>query len=300
MVKPVIALMCLIVSIYGCGTVENKGQEEKKNIPGRIVSLAPSLTKSLFILGAGDRVKGCTTYCVEPEEAKQKPKIGTLIKINVESIVALKPDLVLGMEFSDRKAVERLKSLGIRVELFTSSKNFENLCESFIRLGQLVGKESEAKEIVARSRKQIQVIRERVKSKKKLKIFWQLGAKPLFAATKGYFTNDYIVMANGINIAGEAENGIYSREEVLSGNPDVIIIISMGIPTQEEVNIWKKYTTIEAVKSNRIYVIDADKYCSPTPGGFVEALEELVGFLYPGELVDRNGREGPGDGIDHE
>ena len=250
-------------------------------IPQRIVSLAPSLTESLYVLGAGERLKGCTTYCNKPEEAKFKEKIGTLIDFNLEKIVTLRPDLVLGMEFSDRKTIEKLKDLGIRVEMFPSPKNFDHLCESFLRLGQLVGAEEKAAQIVTRAKKEAALIRAQVAGVEKVKIFWQLGAKPLFAATRGHFTNDYIESAGGINIAADAHSGIYSREEVLKKNPEVIVIVTMGIAAEQEVETWNTYTSIDAVKNNRIYIVDSYTYCSPTPSGFVKALRELVVLLHP-------------------
>lgn len=285
MLKRIITIfvpVCLVIGFVTCfSSCGNEKKVVSNSVPGRIISLAPSLTKSLYLLGAGEKLKGCTTYCIEPEDAKKKPKIGSLVKFDLERIVALKPDLVLGMEFSDRKAVERLRSLGIRVELFPSAKNFDHLCQSFLRLGKMVDREDHAKKIIADSKKQVAAIREKTKNQPILKIFWQLGARPLFAATKNYFSHDYIIMSNGVNIVGDVKNGLYSREKVISGNPDVIVMITMGIPTQSEVETWKKFTTINAVKNNRIFVVNADKYCSPTPAGFVAALKEMIGYLHP-------------------
>lgn len=257
---------------------ENNGQME---YPQRIISLAPALTESLYELGVDNRLKGCTTYCNKPEQAKHKEKIGTLIDFNLEKILSLKPDLVLGMEFSDRRTIEKLKNLGYRVELFPSPKNFNHLCQSFLRLGQIVGREQIAKQIVTKAKQEASVIRKQAAGVNKLKIFWQLGAKPLFTATKGYFTNDYIEFTGGINIAADASSGIYSREEVLKRNPDVIIIVTMGVATETEKQTWKAYLSINAVKNNRIYVVDAYTYCSPTPKGFARALHELAVLLHP-------------------
>jgi iron complex transport system substrate-binding protein len=260
---------------------ESKENNDRARYPRRIVSLAPALTEALYELGADDRLKGCTTYCSKPEPAKHKEKIGTLIDFNLEKIVTLRPDLVLGMEFSDRRTIEKLKILGYRVELFPSPKNFNHLCQSFLRLGQIVGREQIAKQIITKAKQEATVIRKQAAGVNKLKIFWQLGAKPLFAATKGYFTNDYIEFTGGINIAADASSGIYSREEVLKRNPDVIIIVTMGVATETEKQTWKTYQSINAVKNNRIYVVDAYTYCSPTPKGFARALHELAVLLHP-------------------
>lgn len=274
-----LVVFVLMILIGVSGTPLNGEESHAKEM--RVISLAPSLTESLYLLGAGDNLIGCTTYCIKPAAAKSKEKIGTLIDFNLEKIVALKPDIVLGMEFSDRRTVEKLQNLGIRVELFPSPKNFEHLCESFQRLGRILGREEKAAGIVASAREEAAAIREKVKGLKKLKIFWQLGAKPLFSATKGYFTNDYIEYAGGVNIAAAAKSGIYSREEVLRQNPDVIVIVTMGITAEEEKNTWDTYTSINAVKNNRVYILDSYTYCSPTPQGFAQALKELVHLLHP-------------------
>jgi iron complex transport system substrate-binding protein len=145
----------------------------------------------------------------------------------------------------------------------------------------MVGREKKAKQIVAKAKQEAAYIRQQVAGEKKIKIFWQLGAKPLFAATKGYFTNDYIEFAGGINIAADASSGIYSREEVLKRNPDVIVIVTMGITGEQEKETWKTYKSIHAVKNNRIYIVDSYTYCSPTPRGFSKALKNLVTLLHP-------------------
>ena len=279
----VVILLMFYAAVFGfpVDVAEGKENSDQAKYPQRIVSLAPALTEALYELGVDDRLKGCTTYCSKPEQAKHKEKIGTLIDFNLEKILTLKPDLVLGMEFSERRTIEKLKNLGYRVELFPSPKNFNHLCESFLRLGQMVGREEKAKQIVIEAEQDAAFIRKQVAGVKKIKIFWQLGAKPLFSATKGYFTNDYIEFAGGINIAADASSGIYSREEVLRRNPDVIVIITMGVATETEKQTWKTYQSISAVKNNRIYIVDAYTYCSPTPKGFARALKELVVLLHP-------------------
>jgi iron complex transport system substrate-binding protein len=279
----VIVLLMFYIVVFGfpVDVAESKENNDQAKYPQRIVSLAPALTEALYELGAADRLKGCTTYCNKPEAAKHKEKIGTLIDFNLEKILTLKPDLVLGMEFSDRRTIEKLKDLGIRVEIFPSPGDFNYLCESFLRLGQMVGQEEKARQIVTKAKQEAAFIRQKLAGEKKIKIFWQLGAKPLFAATKGYFTQDYIEFAGGINIAADAGSGIYSREEVLKRNPDVIVIVTMGVATESEKQTWKTYQGINAVKNNRIYIVDAYTYCSPTPSGFARALRELAVLLHP-------------------
>lgn len=117
-------------------------------------------------------------------------------------------------------------------------------------------------------------------------MFIQIGSKPLFVATGNTFINDFIVFAGARNIAGDATSGLYSREEVLKRNPEVILIVTMGISGEQEKTVWEKYRTVDAVRNKRIYFIDSAKVCSPTPIGFAETLEEIVLMLHP-ELEER-------------
>jgi len=251
--------------------------------PKRIISLGPSITKGLYLLGAQDRLIANTIYCVDPPEAKKKEKVGAVVEVNIEKVFNLKPDLVLATSLTNPKAREKLKNLGVKVFTFSTLKDFNDICKQFLELGRLVDKENEAKEIVKSTENETILIREKVKGLHKPKVFVQMGARPLFAATGCYFVNDYIEFAGGINIAKEARGGIYSREQILKENPDVIIITTMGMVAEEEKRIWQKYETLSAAKSGRIYIIDTDEITSPTPQSFVKTLEDFVHILHSGE-----------------
>lgn len=249
------------------------------NHPQRIISLGPSITEQLYLLEAQDKLIGCTIYCRRPQEAKTKEKVGTVVEVNLEKIVSLKPDLVIATPLTNPKAIEKLRNLGIKVLVFSSPKNFIELCKQFLELGKLVDKEKAAEDLIRQAENKVAAIKRNVENLPKPKVFIQVGAKPLVTVTKDSFVNDFIEFAGGMNIASNAKIGLYSREEVLMKNPDVIIIVTMGIAGEKEQEIWKKYSALEAVKNNRIYIIDSDKVCSPTPISFVQTLEELVDIL---------------------
>jgi len=252
-----------------------------EDIPKRIISLGPSLTESLYFLEEEERLVGVTSYCLRPPEAQEKEKVGSVIKVSLEKILSLEPDLIVTTSLTDPKVIEKLTSLGIKTVTFPEPKNFDELCEQFIKLAELVGKKDKAKKIIHDTEERISFITEKVKALEKPKIFIQVGAKPLFAASKDSFMNDFIRFAGGINIAGEALEGLYSREEVLRKNPDIIIIVTMGIAGKNEKKIWERYTVLNAVKNNRVYIVDSYKVCSPTPLAFVETLDEIAEILHP-------------------
>ncbi len=254
--------------------------------PQRIVSLGPSLTEEVYLLEVGDRLVGCTTYCRWPPDATKKEKVGTVVEVDVERILALEPDLVLATSLTDPRGVKKLRDLGVRVVVFPQPRSFKDLCRQFILLGCLLGKERKAKRIVARVEAQVARIQALVAGLKKPRVFVEIGARPLFTATGDSFINDFIEMAGGINIAAHAKSGLYSREKVLEENPDVILIVTMGIVGQKEEETWRRFRTLKAVKEGRIYVMDSYQLCSPTPVSFVESLRNLVVLFHP-ELKGR-------------
>ncbi len=255
-----------------------------QSYPKRIVSLAPTITEKIYLLGAEDRLIADTIYCVVPPEAKQKEKIGTVIQANIEKIISLKPDLVLVSSLSRPRQLRKLENLGIPVVRFNYPKSFSEICQQFLRLGEIIGERNKAERIIYNTKRQVGEISEKTRRLPKKKMFIQLGIKPLFTVTKDSFLNDYIEFCGGANIALDEKSGVYSREKVLAWNPDVIIITTMGMAGEKEREAWMKYRSIAAVRNNSIHIVDPDKVCSPTPVTFVEALKEIVEIVHPGIL----------------
>lgn len=261
------------------------GEKEAISIPQRIISLGPAITEELYLLGAEGKLVGCTSYCQRPPEAKTKEKVGTVIEVNVEKIASLRPDLILATSLTDLKDIEKLKKLKIRVIRFPTAKNYHQICQHFLELGRIVGKEKEAQAIVERETDIVDSINAKIKTLPKPTVFVQTGARPLYTASKDSFVHDYITRAGGINIAANSKGGfdygIYSREQVIKENPDVIIIVTMGITGKKEKHTWERFKVLNAVKNNRIYIVDSYRACSPTPVSFVEMLEEMARLLHP-------------------
>jgi iron complex transport system substrate-binding protein len=252
---------------------------EDSSYPQRIISLGPALTEQLYLLGVEDKLVGVTTYCKRPLDAQKKEKIGTVLETNLEKIIHLEPDLVLATPLTNPKTIEKLKSLKVEVRTVLAARKFSQICEQFLELGRIVGRERRAEEIVRRAKKELGILRKKVQNLPKVRVFIQIGARPLFTAAEDSFFNDFIDFAGGINIARGAKSGLYSRERVLEDNPEVIIITAMGIGAEEK-KVWRKFKSLGAVKNDRIYIVDEYKFCSPTPLSFVVALKEMIEILH--------------------
>jgi ABC-type Fe3+-hydroxamate transport system substrate-binding protein len=248
--------------------------------PKRIISLAPSLTKNLYLLDAENLLVGCTSYC-KLQSGTKATVVASAIQVNYEKAALLKPDLIITTTLTKAKTIETFKKLGIKVLVFENPRSFEEICKQFIHLGEKVGKKKKAEAIIKDAKSRIVKIKKQVpEDAKPQKLFMQLGANPLFAVVPNEFMNDYITYSGNTNIASDLKIGSINKETVFIRNPDIIVVVLMGTLGKEEKEKWLKYKNLNAVKKNQVFVLDADKACSPTPFSFVETLEDLIKMIY--------------------
>jgi ABC-type Fe3+-hydroxamate transport system substrate-binding protein len=271
--------VCLVIVAYIL-VIGSSSLFAQNSSPERIISLGPAITRQLSLLGVEDRIVGVTTYCNIPQ-FENKERVGTLMEADLEKIVTLKPDLVIATALTNLKTIQRLKSLDIKVVVFDEAQDFKQLCEQFLSLASFVNREQIARDIILKVEGKVTNIKEKAKGLSKPKVIVQIGANPLWVATKSSLINDFVEMAGGEYIGPSGESGLISREYVLKSNPDVILIIQMGIAAEEEKEIWSKFRTINAVSEGRIHIIDSYGICSPTPLSFVDTLEEIFKLLHP-------------------
>ncbi len=252
--------------------------------PQRIVSLGPINTENVFLLGAGDKLVANTNYCVRPEAAKTKEKIGSVMQFSIEKIIGMHPDLVLATGLTRPQQVEQLQAAGINVVHVTQPGSFEEICTQFLFLGDLLGLTKRAEQIITKAKKQVAAVQKQVADLPKRKVFLQVGTQPLFASVSSSFTNDFIVLAGGLNIAAKLKQGTTNYEQVITENPDVIIIAIMGTESgiaSAEKQKWLDIPVINATQYKQIFIIDPDIACSPSPATFASTLALVASLIHP-------------------
>ena len=238
----------------------------------RVVSLAPSLTESIFAVGAGDKLVGVTTYCNYPEAAKSKEKVGDTQTPNIERIVALKPDIVFVSTASQLEAFMRtLDQQGIAVYVM-DAKSIGEVFDDLRTLGGLLGTEDSANALVAGLEERVKAIG----SKEPRRVFVQISNEPLFTIGKDSFLTEVVAKAGGESVTKDVPSGYpkLSTETAAAMDPDVIIL-SDSEDNREPNEVFKNSN---AVKNGRIYRINADIISRPGPR-LVDALEQIAGFL---------------------
>ena len=251
----------------------------------RVVSLAPNLTEIIFAVGAGNRLVGVTTFCNYPEQAKAIAKIGDTMTPNMESIIALKPDVVFVSTASQIEAfMKTLEANGIAVYV-TNPKTLDDVFQSLLQLGELLGTREQAANLVSNlsGRRSllthlVSFVEPRAERKVLTRVFVQISKEPLFTIGKDSFLTDVIAMAYGVSVTKEVPTAYpkLSKETASALNPDVIIL-SDSEDNQEPNEVFKNSP---AVKNGRIYKVNADILSRPGPR-LVDALEQIAKDLHP-------------------
>ena len=255
-----------------------------KEPPSRIVSLAPSLTEILYYLGLGDRVVGVTQFSYYPPEAASKPQIGSYDDLNVEKIISLDPDLILGTKDGNKpQVIELLDHAGIPAYI-VNPRNIREVITTVTDVGRICGVTEKAEKAAAELNRRVDRIQDNVKSLNTPLVFLQINVQPIMTVNRNTFHHDLIHLAGGKNIA--ADNSLtYPRisiEEVLRVKPEIILISSMerrGMFEQARQG-WLQWNFIPAVINHRVHLIDSDLIDRPSPR-IIDGLEKMARLIHP-------------------
>ncbi len=259
--------------------------------PQRVVSLAPNITEIIFALGQQHRLKGVTRYSDFPDEATKLPRVGSYVNLDLERIVALKPDLCIAIKDGNPKAVvKRLESLKIPVYA-VDPRNLEAVMQTILEIGNLLNAGENANALVQNLRSRIQRVKSLVaKTALKPGVFFQIGISPIVSVGTHTYIHELIGLAGGKNLAqGPTTYPRFSPEQVLSLSPEVFIISSMArTGAFDRVKArWNRWTDLPAVRNERIFLVDSNLFDRPTPR-LVDALELLVRLIHPELFEEKN------------
>jgi iron complex transport system substrate-binding protein len=250
--------------------------------PMRIVSLAPSVTETLFALNAGASVVGVSDYCDYPPEVRSLPHVGSFLTPNLEAIIALRPTLVIGLWLSsDVRQIRALKSMGYPV-LLVKDGSLQEIDNSIEAVGARIGREIEAHHLVAQIRAQIAAVRERLAAVKSERALMLVGHQPIVAVGRGTYLDELLKIAHAENIAAAAneEWPHLSMEYIIAMRPEVILDGSMGNDPSSSSSFWEKYPTIPAVRERRVFGYPENPilHSGPRVG---QSLEMIARMIHP-------------------
>jgi iron complex transport system substrate-binding protein len=246
--------------------------------------MAPSITEIIYALGQQNRLKGVTLFSDYPEAAKKLPVVGSYVHLDLEKIVALRPDLCIAIKDGNPKEViDRLDALKIPVYA-VDPQNLDSVMETLQEIAQLLNAEDTAKLLIGRMKSRIARVSSRVATTDyRPRVFFQIGISPIVSVGSDTFIHEIIILAGGNNLAeGRIPYPRFSREQVLGLSPEVLILTSMArAGTFEKAKaIWERWPQLDAVRSGRIHLVDSNLFDRPSPR-LVEALEVMARLIHP-------------------
>ncbi len=246
----------------------------------RIVSLAPHATENLFAAGAGRQLVGAVDYSDYPEAAKRIRNVGSYERPDLETIVALKPDLVVVWQSGNAGGVvKRLHALGLPVYQ-TQPDRLEDIPANIEKLGRLAGSEAVSARVAADFRQRLAALRKQYATRPAVPVFYQAWHQPLLTVGGDQIISDAIRLCGGANVfAGLAAKApTVSVEAVLAANPEAIVASGMGRETPVGLDDWRQWKRLRAVARDNLFFVSADLMQRPTPR-LLEGAEQLCRHL---------------------
>jgi iron complex transport system substrate-binding protein len=226
----------------------------------RIVSLAPHLTELLFAAGAGDKLVGVGAYSDYPAAAKALPQVGDAALLDLERIVALKPDLlVVWRDGNSAQQLQRLATLGIPVYASQLGK-LTDIASTLRRFGQLAGTEAAANARAERFEQELAALRERYAGRKPLRVFYQIWHRPLLTINDQHLISEALGICGARNVFGALGplTPTVSDEAVVAQDPDAIVTGRAGADGPDHLDTWRRLTQLSATRHGALLVVDPD------------------------------------------
>lgn len=243
--------------------------------PQRIISLAPSITETLFAIDAGKQVVGVTDFCNYPPEAQRKKCVGGMTNPSIEAITDLESDLIiLSMEGNVREDFSKLLQLGAPV-FVTNPRTLSGICKSINDLGLLTGNTASASRVVGAMKHTEDSIKSLTKTT--TRVLLVVSLQPLIVVGNKTFLAELLEFAGGVNVAASSLSTYptLSREAVVASNPEVVIVMNDGVSnTDEMLKLFPEWGDLRAFHSHHVFRIDSDIVSRPGPR-IGEALNQL-------------------------
>ncbi|WP_421234727.1 ABC transporter substrate-binding protein [Aeromonas enteropelogenes] len=246
-------------------------------IPERVVSVVPHLTELLYEIGAGDKLVAVDDASDYPPEVTDKPKVANYRSINVEALLAQKPDLILAWRSAQSRMLAPLEKIGIPV-FYSEPTDFDSLAGEMRALGKMLGVEQRANEAADRYLARLAALRQRYGQPTGVKVFYQLWYPPLTSASGRAWPAQAIELCGGINVMTHAKTPYpqVSQEQVIKANPELILA---GSDDPGALAHWQQWTMIDAVKQGRLALINSDELHRFTPRA-LNAVEQVCSAIW--------------------
>ncbi len=225
----------------------------------RIITLAPHAVELIFAAGGGERIIGTVSYSDFPEQAKSIPLIGSYTAVDVERILALKPDLIIAWQSGNRKnEIDKLIQLGLNV-FINEPRSIDDVANSIERFGKLLGTETIANRFSKNFRQHYHALQTRWQGRKKVRMFYQIWNDPLITVNDQHLISAVMRLCGAENVFRDmpALSAGVSVEAVIAAKPQIIIAGGDAAEKAHWMDVWRRWTNLPAVKYEQLYFVDS-------------------------------------------
>lgn len=233
----------------------------------RIVSLAPHATEMLYAAGAGARIVATVAYSDFPPAARALERVGGSAGLDLERIVALRPDLIVGWASGNpASALARLRSLGFPVYL-TEPRRLDDIARDLERLGELSGNAAAARARAEKFRTRARALRTRYAGRSTVRVFYQVLDPQLITVNGDHLISQVLRLCGGVNVfAGlPALVPVVSEEAVLQADPEAIVAGGRAQDWRIWEARWRAREALTAVRRDALYFVPQDLLHRPGP-----------------------------------
>ena len=257
-----LTLLLLAISSHAkLSVIDADGNTVSLDVPAkRIIALAPHIVENTYSAGAGDKLVAAVAYADFPESAKKLPHVGTYKTFNLESILALKPDLILAWRSGNGdEIVQRLKGLGIPVYV-SEPKTLQDIPLVLQDIGLLAGTKEIADQEANSYLKKLAKLRQTYQAAVPVSVFYQVWYQPLQTLNDEHLISDVIRLCGGNNVFADALSLApkINIEAVVQRNPQAIVASGMGEARPDWLDNWLDWPSLQAVKNNHLFFVPPD------------------------------------------
>lgn len=267
--------------LYPLTIVDKFGNEIIINeMPEKVISFSPELVEIMFALDLEDKLIGRSLYCDYPEEAKEIEDMGDLFNMNIELIVNSEPDLVLLSSMAGEDSVNALKAQGLTTLVLDADTNIAGTYMYIETIGKIFNKEDSAKDLIQNMKQEIESVINKVENRDKPTAYFIIGFGEFDStATGDTYIGELIELTGAQNVAADGTNWMYSIEQLLEKDPDILICSKYYDAKNQIINL-EGYKDLTAVKENRLYEVDENIFYRQGPR-MVEAIKVLAKIFHP-------------------
>ncbi len=264
----VLLAFTLCAQARGITLTDDRGKAVSLPAPAqRIVALAPSITELVFAAGGGERLVGVARYSDYPEAARRITQIGDASRVDLERLLSLRPDLVIGWQSGNHAAdLERIERLGFKVYI-AEPATLAAIPRLLRDLGALAGTDAIARRAAEEFERGVDALRARYAERTKLRVFYEIWHAPLMTVNGRHIISDVIRLCGGTNVFAAAASltPLVSIESVIAAQPQVVIGGSSATTPGEFVAQWQRYEKIARLRNMPVMFVDPDFIQRQTP-----------------------------------